>query len=294
VDIAINYPWDKEPIIYFLSNTMPKRRRDDDDGAPVTIEANKPHKFTLVCETAGFFKKIIEAMKDFTPDVNFMVSERGFTIQTLNSSHTFFVELRIPPGMFKTFNMLVTSVCGIKMENFIKILDFVGPREKLVITCTSDEDLEISYEDNDIGKSGKIPFKLLNIDCETLSPPEYERNTAVVMTSNLYNKTFGSLLPFGDTVTITVEENSITFQTFGELGNPIITLKNGAEGGAKITTKSSFSIMFSLKHLLEFKNAVSLADNLVLRLAEDAPIMIDLTFGEGGSLHFFLAPKHND
>ncbi|GMH30570.1 hypothetical protein Nepgr_032413 [Nepenthes gracilis] len=149
---------------------------------------------------------------------------------------------------------------------------------------------------NDQDKITEIEMKLMDIDSDHLGIPEAEFDAIVRMPSTEFAGICQSLSTIGDTVTISVSKQGITFSTKGDIGTGNITCRQNTsvekpEEATVIQMQEPVVLTFALKYINTFTKATSLSNQVTVSMSADMPIVIEYKIAETGYIRFFLAPK---
>ena len=82
----------------------------------------------------GFFKRIIEALKDFVADVNIETSPPEISIQTIDLSCRALVWLNLNAEEFEPFTFPFLTL-GVKMSNLSKVMKFVEDEDTITLSA---------------------------------------------------------------------------------------------------------------------------------------------------------------
>lgn len=120
------------------------------------------------------------------------------------------------------------------------------------------------------------------------------------MPSSRFKKIISDLGTMGDTCTIKMSKNKVTFAVKGEeisgstTVKPTDTVDAKNKEGVVITSKDDVSLSFAMKYLSIFAKAHSLVDDVTLSLSTEAPLMVEYSLENLGHIRYYLAPKIDD
>lgn len=142
-------------------------------------------------------------------------------------------------------------------------------------------------------------LKLLDIDADQLGIPDTQAEATVEMSSAEFQRICRDLSMLGESITISVNKESIGFFASGDIGNGSIVVKqnvpvDGEDESTVITMDSPVSLVFSSQYLNQFAKATSLSKRVTLSLSSEAPLLIEYKIDELGYLRFYLASKIGD
>lgn len=93
--------------------------------------------FEATFEDCSDFRKIIDSIKDLVKNVNIDVTQKGLSIQAMDSCHIALVSLQLKEKGMQPYRCIKPMTFGLAIENVAKILKIAG----------SDDSLTLSYED---------------------------------------------------------------------------------------------------------------------------------------------------
>ncbi|KAL2927131.1 Proliferating cell nuclear antigen [Bienertia sinuspersici] len=139
-------------------------------------------------------------------------------------------------------------------------------------------------------------MKLMDIDSDHLGIPDAEYDAIVRMPSVEFSGICSSLSSIGDTVTISVSKQGVTFSSKGDIGSGNITCKQSSstdkpEEATIITMKEPVVLTFALKYITTFTKATSLSSQVTISLSSDMPVVVEYKIAEIGYVRYYLAPK---
>ena len=100
--------------------------------------------FEARLEDSTHFRKIIDSIKDLVKNVNIDVTQKGISIQAMDSCHIALVSLQLKEKAFSNFNSQKPLTLGLAIENVSKILKIAGSDDSLTLSC-EDEPSELKF-----------------------------------------------------------------------------------------------------------------------------------------------------
>lgn len=145
-------------------------------------------------------------------------------------------------------------------------------------------------------KISDIEMKLMDIDSDHLGIPDVEYDAIVRMPSSEFSGICSSLATIGDTVTISVSKQGVTFSTKGDIGSGNITCRQNTssekpEEHTIVEMKEPIVLTFALKYITLFTKATSLSSQVTISLCADMPMVVEYKVAEMGYIRYYLAPK---
>merc|ERR1719262_1152548 len=111
-------------------------------------------------------------MKELCNDVNFDVSEKGISIQSMDSSHVALVALMLRESAFMEYKCDRPVSLGMNIDALSKVFKLCGPNDSLKIRYSNDADL-ISFqcESQEDDRISDFDLKLMEIESEQMEIP---------------------------------------------------------------------------------------------------------------------------
>ncbi|KAH9615561.1 hypothetical protein KSS87_001408 [Heliosperma pusillum] len=245
----------------------------------------------------SLLKKVIEAIKDLVNEANFDCSSTGFSLQAMDSSHVALVALLLRSEGFEHFRCDRTFSMGMSIANMSKLLKCASPDD--IITLKADDGTDtvtFMFESPSQNKISDIEMKLMDIDSDHLGIPEAEYDAIVRMPSSEFATLCSHFVSIGDTVTITVSKEGVTFSTRGDIGSGNTTFRQNTstqkpEDAVIVEMKEPVVLTFALKYMTTFTKATSLSNQVTISLSSDMPVVVEYKIAEIGHIRYYLAPK---
>ncbi|KAL8171592.1 hypothetical protein V2J09_023396 [Rumex salicifolius] len=245
----------------------------------------------------NLMKKVIESIKDLVTDANFDCSSTGFSLQAMDSSHVALVSLLLRSEGFEHFRCDRSYSMGINIGNMAKVLRCAAPDDVITLKADDGSDtVTFMFESPNQDKISDYEMKLMDIDSDNLGIPEAEYDAVVRMPAGEFASICHSLTAIGDTVTISVSKQGVTFSVKGDIGNGNITCRHNTsvdkpEEATIIEMKEPVMLTFALKYVNTFTKATSLSNQVTLSIQLDMPAVFEYKIAEMGYVRFYLAPK---
>ena len=94
-----------------------------------------PVMFEAHLDDSAHFRKIIDSIKDLVKNVNIDVTQKGLSIQAMDSCHIALVSLQLKEKAFRSYNCQKPLTLGLAIENVAKILKIAGSDDSLTLSC---------------------------------------------------------------------------------------------------------------------------------------------------------------
>lgn len=249
-------------------------------------------------QQAVLLKKVVDAMKDLCKDVNFDCSEKGISVQSMDSSHVALVSLLLRESAFSEFKCDRPSSLGMNIESLGKVFKMCGPSDSLKLQWQNDADtVNFQYESGEDDRIADFDLKLMQIESEHMEIPEQQYKVVAKLPSSEFQKICRDLKEFGETMQLSASKEGLRFSVQGDVGSGNVMLKpresEKAEERVALTVHEPVTATFALRYLVTFAKAAPLSGSVELGLGPDAPLLVkyDLDSSDNGHLQFYLAPK---
>lgn len=245
----------------------------------------------------ALLKKIIESIKELVADANLDCSERGITMQAMDSSHVSLCAVSMKSEGFQFYRCDKPFTLGVNTTNLGKILKCAGNEDVVTMKCAENTDsLTLVFESPGQDRISDFEFKLMDIESEHLGIPDSEYKCTVRMPSAEFQRIIRDIAVFGDTCTIAVNKEGIRFTANGDLGTGNIQLKpNSAvdkdHDAVVVDIQEPVELNFALRYLTLFTKATALGPTVTLSMSPDIPIVVEYQIDTIGQIRYYLAPK---
>lgn len=270
---------------------------------------------------SGVLRKIVDSIKDLCKEVNFLIDDDGFHMQSMDSSHVCLVSLELYCEEFTYFKCHQTQRIGVNLDHLAKILKCADPNDNVTLkTDPSQLDtLMMIFESENGVRISEMGLKLMNFDNEIMDLPESIPSATIYMSANEYQRIFRDLANVGESVLLSVyhdesgsddegslQRDAISFRTTCDLGTVNIALldtnsnnetkKEDDNDNVSIHIRELVQMSFGLRYLNSFSKASSFASQVYIGLLKNSPVEVKFNIYIDSDKHlghiaFFLAPK---
>jgi len=243
--------------------------------------------------------KIVAAVSELVDDVNIDCRAPGISLQAMDSAHVALVSMLLRAEGFQPYECEESCQLGIRLGYLARLLRCMHPKDALEMNYNNTDQLDFIFKSLSEERVAHFSLKLMEIDGEHLGIPETEYKTCVRLSSTEFMKTCRDL-SFGDTLTISVTKDEISFSAMGVLGNGMLSLKNSTATGDEesvatlIDSEEDITQSFALRYLQNFTKATPLSKIVTLRMSPDIPLLLEYKIDELGYIRYYLAPKIDD
>jgi len=245
--------------------------------------------------------KIITAIIDLAPDVNFDCRKEGMTLQAMDSSHVSLIYMLLRSECFEPWKCCKKGCqLGVHLENLMKLLKFMHAKDSVELKYTENGDeLDLIFKNYSEERVSQFSLKLMEVSKDDLGIPETIYKSCVMMSSQEFFRICRDSAQVGSSLSIKVSKDQVKFSVFGELGNGTVALRNSTASGEEesettIDCTEAVEQEFALRYLRDFTKATPLSKVVTLRLTPNAPLMVEYKIDELGYIRYYLAPKIED
>jgi len=242
--------------------------------------------------------KIIAAISELVNEANFDCREQGMSLQAMDSSHVSLVSMLLRAEGFEPWKCENSCQLGLQMDHLTKLLKCMHSKDSVDLCYKEDgEELDFIFKSPNEDRVSHFSLKLMEIDTEHLGLPETEYKVSVKMPSTEFMRICRDLSSFGDTITLKVTKEEISFSAIGDVGRGTMSLRNSTasdeeeEKATLITCEEEITQTFALRYLQNFTKATPLSKVVVISMNPDVPVMIEYQMDELGYIRYYLAPK---
>jgi proliferating cell nuclear antigen len=133
----------------------------------------------------------------------------------------------------------------------------------------------------------------MDIETEQLGIPDTPYQCTIQMRADEFQRIVRDLQVLGDTCTISCGKEGVRFSVTGAIGNGNILVRSSDDDKDKVTINMDepVELNFALRYLNFFTKATPLAENVVISMSPDVPVVVEYPIEEFGHVKFYLAPK---
>lgn len=216
----------------------------------------------------------------------------------MDSSHISLCAMNLVSEGFEHYRCDKPQSLGLSLVNLAKILKCAANEDSITIRCADDADVStFIFENSKSDKVSEFEFKLMNIDGESLNVPDKKFDCRIKMPSREFRTIITDLVQLGDSCTINVTKEGVSFAVSGDLGTGNVTLKQTTsvdekKGAHAVTIEmtSPVKLSFACRNLQNFTKATALSEYVFLSLSSDHPLVVEYRM-DAGDIKFYLAPK---
>jgi proliferating cell nuclear antigen len=237
---------------------------------------------------ASLFRRSIEALKDFLPQAQFLISEEGLRIRGMDVNHVGFVDYFLSAKDCEKYRAPTSSVMGISTAVLCKVLATAGTADRLSLTQEG-ESLRLAFSGE--GRTSKFELPTLEIEADTVELPSMEYGAIVRAKGSDFAGAIRDLSLFGDSIQLRLDEEGFHMNAEGDVGKGSMTLEPTDD--REMTLESDMVEMgYGLKYLQQIvKSCCTLSATLELAFDPSHPLRMSTHFGKESHFIAYLAPK---
>lgn len=227
--------------------------------------------------------KAVSVISDLVGDANFSLTERGLSMEAMDSSHVCLVVLDVAREYFDKFDVPESEIFGIKLSVLKKVLECSSGKTSL---SRDDEDADSIVVQSE---HARFSVKLLDIEHEAMNPSFGDQDANIVMDSNAFQRLVKDLVTFGDVVELKASNEGFDMTTRGDIGEAcmhVVTKETDVRNPARGE--------FSIRYLISFAKAKDIAADVQLGFSDMGVLALEYSFGDDAKLSFYIAPKISD
>jgi len=242
------------------------------------------------------FVAILQTIKNCSSTVNAFFTANSLQIQGMDPSHVCLFETILLSNWFNEYMFNPSDTANICCNSGL-LHTILSKHDGSSITIEYEgepETLNISLEatkTSDFNKYFKMP--LINFDYELMFIPESEYAADFSICSKKICDITLQMSPFGDDVTITCGEESISLKTDGISGDMLVTVSTDdlteySIGGDGV------ELTYSLNYIAKMCLTNKLTSEVTFSLHPELPMRMLYDLHNGSYVKFYLAPKCSD
>lgn len=261
----------------------------------------KATMFKAHLKEAAILKKVVDAIKDFVNDANFLCTGDGLQMQAMDSSHVVLVCLTLLAEGFTEYECPEDFSLGLSLSLLSKILKCAENSDSILLEAEPAGDmLHITFESVNGSRKSSFEVARMNIDTDSIQIPETEYQCSVKLPYSTFKKVTSDLSSLGDTCSIQVQTGIVTFNVRGEIGGTATFTLNEDKTCKKVEEQTiidmddedrNITLRFALRYLSNFAKTNGLSEQVGIFMRDGFPLYVTYDLGDIGSVGYHLAPK---
>lgn len=254
-------------------------------------------------------KTIFEVIKDIVlEDINIIFEQDFITIIKENSNKKSMVHLKLETKFFEKYHISEQKyVIGVDSIKFNTIIKTAKTGETIAFCCKKNNDLTkivIRIENSIKNTVSETILPILKFEEEvSMIPKEVQYPGSIMTPSKEFQRIFKNIKMMNKKgnnkeVEIIHTEGQLVFKYVGDFSEQTVTLGESNiipnEDGVISDHNEIIQGTFDLDYLLIFTKATNLNNNMLIRIQNDLPLILEYKVGVLGRLYLLLNPIEND
>jgi proliferating cell nuclear antigen len=251
-------------------------------------------------------KTIFEVIKDIVlEDINIKFEKDYITIIKENSNKKSMIHLKLDTTFFEKYEIGRDSITiGVNSVDFYKIIKTAKKGETISFCCKKSSDLTqliVRIENSVKNTIAEDTLNILKFEEEvSCMPAEVEYSGSIITPSKDFQRIFKNIKSkstkrSNKIVEIIHTGQQLIFKYTGEFSEQKVVL------GAKqlntlgdVVENEIIQGLYDLDYLLIFAKATNLNSNMMIRIQNDLPLILEYKVGSMGTLHLLLNPIESE
>lgn len=249
-------------------------------------------------KSAKILKLVTQVLHDSVDSFLMVFNQQGMSFQCIDGANVALSLFSVPKCDFTEYKVDTRITLGLKMGHLFKVFKRVHTDDQVVMSVKEHDDM-LTIKTGTTTMTDTTKLFLVDLDVQHLDcDPNFSHY--VTMSSSVFRGVCEKMNMFGETVTITVTADDITFSTKGEMGQTSAIFNTLIDEGNRvpisIETKATEPIKctFGSKYLKDFSDSYLVSDKVVVCLAIDFPIGLLYKFYTKSKLCHHISPKIDD
>lgn len=236
------------------------------------------------------FRIAVDALKDFLPQGELIVSSSGVRMNGMDASHVGFVDYFLAAADCTTLTVPTPCRIGINTHILARTLGTISSGDRVSLS-TNKEKLVVTYVNEKVGKKAVYEMNTLDISEEGLELPNTEYAATIDIKTYDLAQALKEVSAFGETIQFKLDEAGFHISTTGDAGSVCQTLENTDDRTMDLT-EDSVVAGYGSKYLMNImKGAASLSPTVKIEFDATQPLRASFLFGSGSHFVAYLAPK---
>ncbi len=247
------------------------------------------------------FKQLLSSLSDIVDQLELDITEKGITIQVMDSMHVCLVDSFLSSSLFSHFRCDKNVKIGIPLKLFnaiIKHASLVHEDESFRLSCKDDlpEFLDISFGPNHRITNTKLLLHKFTSDSSDTPTVEYKSDVYIPSTEfrNIYKG-----LTFAEHVSFTIVKDELIIGQSSDTLTTKINLVNNVDGnnnkeddGITVNCIDCVKVEIHKKYLDMIHKIIGCTEGLKVEFFEDsAPLFFSMDLYGMGNFKMFVAPQ---
>lgn len=245
----------------------------------------------LIPTDSTLFRSSIDAIKEFLPQAQFRISAEGLRINGMDVSHVGFTDYFLAAADCTSLQCSNPIIVGLATETVSRVLNPVGPHDKVTLT-TKDDNILISYTNDKVSKKALYTIPTLTIDEDALDLPKMTYDACIVAKTSDIVAIMKEVSHFGDSLHFCLDDSGFHISASGTHGKVLQTLENTEDRDMTIASSDKVEASFGAKYVMAIlKGGAPLSATMKIEFEPSQPARFTFQFGKASYFIGYLAPK---
>lgn len=250
-------------------------------------------KLAFKFRDARVWRYAISSIEKILDEGIFIATSEGLRLRALDTSHVAMVDFYFPREAFDEYILEGDEVdFGVSFKEFLKVLRRALKDDQLAIKV-EESSIVVSLEA--VGRGSRM-FRMPQIflSMERLGEPPIEFTVRAKMLGTTFRDAIKDLEVVGESVRIQAseDEEKLILTSIGDIENAEVELSTQNQSLLDLEVREPQAVAsYSLEYFSEMLPAAQVADSVTIMYAELAPARVDVEYGQGGRLTFYVSPR---
>ncbi|MEB3816520.1 MAG: proliferating cell nuclear antigen (pcna) [Desulfurococcales archaeon] len=242
---------------------------------------------------ARVWRYAISSIEKIIDEGVFVANENGLQLRALDTSHVAMVDFNFPRESFDKYEIGSEEVAfSVSFKEFLRVLRRALKEDELVLRVEGNF-IYVIFESL---QRGRRTFRLpqIYLTVERLGEPKIEFTVKAKMLGTTFRDSIKDLEVAGDVLKIQASdsEDRLLLTSIGDIESAEVELSLENQTLLELDVKEpEVSTSYSLEYFSEMLSAAQVADSVTLLYANYAPARVDIEYGAGGRLTFYVSPR---
>ncbi|KAI5169802.1 proliferating cell nuclear antigen [Pancytospora epiphaga] len=243
-------------------------------------------------ERIGMLRKIVDCLSDFRDQMTVRVTNKGLTIQIMDSSHAAMIDIFMSGEMFSKFRCDREILLGIEIKTFQAVLRNLTLDDSSLLKMSSEDTpdkLLIEYSADNSKYEAILCLRNVTSDCYTL--PNIDYHSVVRMPSEQFRTISRNVGAFGEYISLSVDKEQMIFEQVGDKIKNAMTIASD-RSSVTVDSVEPVKIEVGMKYINMINKISSLSTKLTVSLEASVPVFFEIKLCETlGQICMYVAPK---
>ena len=242
---------------------------------------------------ARVWRYAISSIEKIIDEGVFIATQDGLQLRALDTSHVAMVDFNFPREAFDTYEIDSDEVAfGVSFKEFLRVLRRALKDDELILRVEGNF-IMVSFESLQRGRRN-FKFPQIQLTMERLGEPKIEFTVRAKMLGTTFRDAIKDLEVVGETLKIQASESEekLLLTSMGDVESAEVELSLENQSLLSLEVlEPEVATSYSLEYFSEMLSAAQVADSVTVQYANYAPARVDIDYGAGGRLTFYVSPR---